>query len=76
MRAKPSARKQASSISDQLRQAMQASKLSAYRLAADSGVNVAAVLRFMSGERSLRLESVDRLAAVLGLELAKALPKK
>jgi hypothetical protein len=45
------------------------SGLSAYRLASDSGVNVAAVLRFRSGERSLKLESVDRLAEVLGLEL-------
>jgi transcriptional regulator with XRE-family HTH domain len=45
------------------------SGLSAYRLAAESGVNVAAVLRFKSGERSLKLESVDRLAEVLGLEL-------
>lgn len=78
MRAKPLATKRPArpSISDQLRQAMSESGLSAYRLAAESGVNVAAVLRFMSGERSLRLESVDRLAAVLGLELAKALPKK
>lgn len=58
-------------VSDALRQAMIDSGLSAYRLAADSGVNVAAVLRFRSGERSLKLESVDRLAEVLGLELRR-----
>jgi hypothetical protein len=62
---KPSPR----TISGQLRQAVQESGLSAYRLAADSGLNVAAVLRFKSGERSLSLESADRLAAPLGLEL-------
>jgi transcriptional regulator with XRE-family HTH domain len=45
------------------------SGLSAYKLARDSGVNVAAVLRFRSGERSLKLESVDKLAEVLRLEL-------
>jgi len=56
-------------ISEQLRTAMKDSGLSAYRMAADSGVNVAAVLRFLSAERGLTLESVDRLAAVLGLEL-------
>jgi transcriptional regulator with XRE-family HTH domain len=50
---------------------MRDSGLSAYRLAAESGVNVAAVLRFKSGERSLKLESVDRLAAALGLKLTK-----
>ena len=58
-------------VSESLRQAMLDSGLSAYRLAAESGVNVAAVLRFRSGERSLKLESVDRLAAVLGLKLTK-----
>jgi len=56
-------------VSDALRQAMIDSGLSAYRLAADSGVNTAAILRFKSGQRSLKLESVDRLAEVLGLEL-------
>ena len=53
-----------------MRAAMKDSGLSAYRLAADSGVNVAAVLRFMTAERSLNLFSVDRLADMLGLELA------
>ena len=56
-------------VSEALRQAMRDSRMSAYRLAAESGVNVAAVLRFKSGERSLKLESVDRLAVVLGLQL-------
>ncbi len=64
------------SVSHALRQAMIDSGLSAYRLAADSGVNVAAVLRFRSGVRSLKLESVDRLAEVLGLELRPANRKK
>lgn len=56
-------------VSEALRQAILDSGLSAYRMATESGVNVAAVLRFRSGERSLKLESVDRLAEVLGLEL-------
>jgi hypothetical protein len=42
---------------------------SAYRLAKDSGVNVAAILRFKSGERGLTLDSADRLAAILDLKL-------
>ena len=58
-----------STVSTALRQAMIDSGLSAYKLARDSGVNVAAVLRFRSGERSLKLESVDKLAEVLRLEL-------
>jgi hypothetical protein len=58
-----------SPISNQLRQAIEDSGLSAYRLAADSGVNVAAILRFKAAERGLTLDSVDRIAAALGLEL-------
>jgi plasmid maintenance system antidote protein VapI len=57
----------AATLTDQLRQAM--ADHSAYRLAKDSGVNVAAILRFKSGERGLTLDSADRLAAVLGLKL-------
>jgi hypothetical protein len=64
---KPRATKKPTTLSDQLRQAM--ADHSAYRLSKDSGVNVAAILRFKSGERGLTLESADRLAAVLGLEL-------
>jgi transcriptional regulator with XRE-family HTH domain len=56
-------------VTDALRQAMKDTGLSAYRLAADSGVNVAAILRFMGGKRSMNLQSADRLAAALGLEL-------
>lgn len=58
-----------STLSETLRQAIRDSGLSAYQLARDSGVNVAAVLRFRAGQRSLNLESADRLAAVLDLEL-------
>ncbi len=61
----------AAGITEQLRQAIEESGLSAYRLAADSGVNVATVLRFKNGERSLSLSSVDGLCRVLGLELVK-----
>lgn len=60
---------EAGAITLALREAM--AEQSAYRLAAASGVNVAAVLRFKSGERSLDLRSVDRLCRVLGLELKR-----
>lgn len=56
-------------VTQQLRDAIEESGLSAYRLAADSGVNVAAILRFKAAERGLTLDSVDRLALALGLEL-------
>jgi transcriptional regulator with XRE-family HTH domain len=65
----------AGTISAALRQSIVDSGLSAYRLAQESGVNVAAVLRFRSGERSLDLRSADRLAEVLGLELRPVRPR-
>jgi hypothetical protein len=71
---KPRATKKPATLSDRLRRAM--ADHSAYSLTRDSGVNVAAILRFKSRERGLRLDSADRLAAVLGLELrAKRLEK-
>ena len=72
MQTKPRAtKKPTATISDQLRQAMQ--EHSAYSLAKNSGVNVAAILRFKSGEHSMNLKSVDKLAEVLGLELRERL---
>jgi transcriptional regulator with XRE-family HTH domain len=60
----------AQTISEQLKLAMLASKLTPYALAKASGVNASAIQRFLHGERSLKLESVDRIAAALGLVLA------
>jgi len=76
MQTKPRATKKPTrraSISDQLRQAMESH--SAYSLAKNSGVNGAAILRFKSGERSMTLPSVDKLAELLGLELRERLPE-
>lgn len=56
-------------ISDRLRDAILTSERSRYRLAKDSGVTEAALSRFVRGERSLSLESVDALCEALGLEL-------
>lgn len=56
-------------ISDQLRRAIAGSGLTVYMLAKRSGVNTAPIARFLTGERDLRLDTVDRLAPVLGLRL-------
>ena len=54
-----------------LRKAAKASGLSCYRLAKDSAVDSAAVIRFMNGTRGLSFASASRLAEVLDLELRK-----
>jgi hypothetical protein len=61
--------KGAPAISDQLKLAMKASGLTPYAIAKASGVNASAIQRFLHGERSLKLESVDKIAAALGLVL-------
>ena len=56
-------------ISDQLRRHLSESKSSEYAIAASSGISQASLSRFMRGDRTLSLHTVDRIAAVLGLRL-------
>ena len=58
-------------ISDQLRQAIADSGLTHYALGKAAGVAPAAIDRFVSGERSLRLDTVDKLCEALGLCLSE-----
>jgi plasmid maintenance system antidote protein VapI len=63
--------KKPAALSDQLRAAIVGSGLSVYALAKGSGVSHPVILRFVSKERGLHLETADKLAAFLGLELCK-----
>jgi hypothetical protein len=54
-----------------LKQAIQESGLTLYRIAKDTGIVGTSLLRFMQGETSLRLDKADVLADYLGLELTK-----
>jgi plasmid maintenance system antidote protein VapI len=56
-------------LTDTLRQAILNAGVSRYAIAQQTGVSEAALSRFVSGERGLTLESVDRLLPVLGLEV-------
>jgi plasmid maintenance system antidote protein VapI len=58
-------------MSDVLRRAVRDSGLPLQALAEAAGVHRGSVSRFVRGERSLRLDMADRLAAYLGLELRK-----
>jgi plasmid maintenance system antidote protein VapI len=57
------------SLPDRLRDGIRRSGKTVYRLAKESGVAHPIILRFLSGERDIRLETADKLAAVLGLRL-------
>jgi ribosome-binding protein aMBF1 (putative translation factor) len=58
-----------SSFIDQLRQAINNSGMSRYRIAKTLGIGEATLSRFMSGERGLRLDVVEQLASLLKLRL-------
>ncbi len=58
-------------MTSELKRAVRASGLPLNRIAVQSGVQVAALRRFMAGEQSLRLDKADLLAAYFGLSLRK-----
>ena len=56
-------------ITDLLRETIIASKIPHLTLEQDTGVQRASIRRFIRGERSLRLDIADKLAAYFGLAL-------
>lgn len=65
-------KKQPPTISDQLREALKnriEGGVSARQIARESGVAYPVITRFVSGLRSMKLESVDQLCAYFGFEL-------
>lgn len=58
-----------SEILDKLRDAIQASPKSRYRLSQETGVEQSQLSRFMAGTRGLGAESIEKLAEALGYEI-------
>lgn len=58
-------------ITRQLRAIIDDTGLTAYALGRDAGVDPGVVQRFLNEERDIRLETLDRLAEVLGLRLVE-----
>jgi len=56
-------------IPQRLKNAIKQTGKSVYQVAKDSGVAQPVILRFLSGERDIRLETAEKLAQSLGLEL-------
>ena len=56
-------------FTDQLRQAIDASGMSRYRICKMAGLSQTTMSRFMSGKGGLSLDVLDRLADCLGLEI-------
>ncbi len=58
-------------MTDVLKNAIQESGLTEYRIATETGIVVTSLARFMRGETSLRLDKADLLADYLGLRLVR-----
>lgn len=56
-------------FSEQLRQAIRESGLSMLAVGRETDIDKAALSRFLSGERGLRLEAIDRLCALLRVRI-------
>ena len=56
-------------LGEQLREAIEASGLTAYRIAKAAGIRPEMISRFLNRERDLTLESAGKVAAALRLEL-------
>ena len=58
-----------SKTEENLRKAIARSKDSRYRIAQDSGVSEGQLSRFLSRERGLSMDNIEKVADALGLEI-------
>ena len=54
---------------NEIRQAVEASEKTRYRIAKESGVSAGQLSRLVNGERGLTVDTIERLADYLGLEI-------
>lgn len=62
-------------LSDQIRQAVNSSGLSRYRICKELGIAESTMSRFMSGQGGLSLDNVDALADLLVLDIKVGRPR-
>jgi predicted XRE-type DNA-binding protein len=56
-------------LSDQIRRAIDASRVSRYRICALIGLDKSVMSRFMAGKCGLAVETIDKLGELLGLRI-------
>jgi len=67
-------KKRSSKMTDQLRQAIDDSGLTRYRIAQDTGIDESALAKFYNGRRGLSLDHIDQLWEYLGLTISQERP--
>ena len=63
-------------FTDQLREALEKSEVTRYRIAADTKIDQASLSRFMSGITGLTTENIDKLCEYLNLRLVADKPSR
>ena len=65
------AMKRTKKLTDQIRQAIDDSGLTRYRIAQDTGLDESTLAKFYHGTRGLSLDNLDRLCQFLGLKVVR-----
>lgn len=63
------AKRRSKKLTDQVRQAIDDSGLTRYRIAQDTGIDESSLAKFYNGHRGLSLDNLDRLGEYLGLRI-------
>ena len=63
------AKKQSKKLTDQLRQVIDDSGVTRYRIAKETGISESTLSKFCLGQRGLSMDALDRLGKYLGLEI-------
>ncbi len=69
-------RQERARIASMILSAIESSSLSRYEIAKRAGVTEASLSRFVNGKTTLSIESIEKIAPVLGLELVLKAAKK
>lgn len=56
-------------LTDQLRQAIDDSGLTRYRISKETGIDQSALAKFYNGQRGINTETLDKLGECLGLRI-------
>ena len=69
-------KKQAKQFSDEIRAAVQNCGKTRYRIAKETGIDAAALCRFVQGKMGLTTDTLDKLTEYLGLRIVTGKPRK